>query len=327
MKTLKIIIFTFFFILITGCKPNNNGEQSANIHQKDTGISSVVIKTEVLLEKDKEQTKSVKTNITQKQQKSANYEKIEKNIAKEKINEKLSKYATFMAGKSPYQGTVEMSRIKFMWLTGPPIPGRVLSDEDIENLCKNNYKNISKELYILIATSFGYSSRPALQGTVEDGIAIIKNLMENGTPEVSTQAKLLLAEFTAQTTGLQNESIKLFKEGIEELEKQGADVNKIIESEKEKVAAYIYNDDLEGADAAAKELLEKYSRNDKANVLWDNVLELYWLRIMGWKDENPEHACELCKEGLEINNGYAIKKGDPWEFKSEYERLSRKKGI
>ena len=324
MKTITFITLTFILIIITGCKPNNNNEQLSPKALKDSGISSVVIKTEVLLEKDNEQTKSVKTNITQKLQKSADYKKIEQYMAKEKTKKKLSDYAAYMVGKSPYQDSVKMSRVKFMSLTGKPIPGRVLSDEDIENLCNNNYENISKELYILIATSFGYSSRPALQGTVEDGTAIIKNLMENGTPEVSTQAKLLLAEFTAQTTGLQNESIKLFKEGIEELEKQGADVDKIIESEKEKVATYIYNDDLESADAAAEELLEKYSNNKQAKVLWNNVLELYWLRIMGWKDENPEHARELCKQGLEINNGYAVKKGDPWDFKSEYERLSKK---
>jgi len=327
MKTIIIIIFTFFLILITGCKPGNNDRQTLPTRTKETNVPTVVIKSENTIEKKNGETKIVKANDTQKLQKSANYEKIEQYIAdlnaKEDAKKKLSEYAAFMKGKSPYQGNVKMSRVKFMSLTGQPIPGRVLSDKDIENLCKNNYKNISKEIYNLVAACFGYSCNANLQGSVADGEALIENLIANGTPDVRTQAKTLLAGFTAQANGRQSDAIKLFEESINEMEEQGVDLNIIIDSEKEKVATYIYNDDLEGADTAAEELLEKYSKTDESKVLWNNVLELYWLRIMGWKDENPEHARELCKQGLEINNGYAVKKGDPWDFKSEYERLSK----
>ena len=330
MKIITITTIICNVILITGCKPGNNESKTLSIQQNDIKKIAIVTNSNILLIKNKKQTKVAKTNDTRKLKKPADYKKIEQYMvnlnAKEYTKKKLCEYAAFMNGKSPYQGNVKMKRVRFMSLCGQPIPGRVLSDEDVENLCKDNYKNVSRELIDLISSCFGYSSRPALQGSVADGEAIIKELIEKGTPEVETQAKVLLAGYIAQTDGRQDEAITLLDESVKEMKEQNTDVNKIIESEKEKVAAYIYNDDLEGADAAAKELLEKYSRNDKANVLWDNVLELYWLRIMGWKDENPEHACELCKEGLEINNGYAIKKGDPWEFKSEYERLSRKKG-
>ena len=328
---MKIITFIILIFVITGCKPGNNESKTLSIQQNDIKKIAIVTNSNILLIKDKEQTKVAKTNDTRKKLKPANYEKIKKYVAglnaKKDTKKKLCEYAAFMNGKSPYQGNVKMKRVRFMSLCGQPIPGRILSDEDVKSLCAGNYNKISKELYKIIGTSFGYSEKADLQGTVEDGQALINELIENGSSEVKTQAKLLYAELIAQIAGQQEEAIKLFDEGIKEMEAQNVDVNKILESEKEKVAAYIYNDDLEGADAAAKELLEKYSRNDKANVLWDNVLELYWLRIMGWKDENPEHARELCKEGLEINNGYAIKKGDPWEFKSEYERLIQKASI
>ena len=156
MKIITITILICNFILITGCKPGNNESKTLSIQQKDTKNTATVIKSDILLIKDKEQTKVAKTNDTRKKLKPANYEKIEKYVAglnaKKDTKKKLCEYAAFMNGKSPYQGNEKMKRVRFMSLCGQPIPGRILSDEDVKSLCAGNYNKISKELYKIIGS-------------------------------------------------------------------------------------------------------------------------------------------------------------------------------
>ena len=282
---------------------------------------------EVIIVK-KQVNEGIRTNTYEKVEvKSADYELISNKIAsieaKRNLDVKLKGYALFMKNKKPFKEVLHMDRIKSSGLTGKPIPGRILTDYDVKQLCKGNEEKITEILYELIAASMGYAPAADKKATIEDAEALLKYLMQHGTPEVQAEAKVIMATFITQTVDRQEEALSLFDEAINEMKKANMDEKDIIAAEADRVLVYIFMDDPEGMESAADKFYETYKENNSQEYFWEKMMELYWIRATTFLRLDNEYAKDICMEAISIDNEHAKRSCEKWKIKKFYENIEK----
>ena len=321
MKSSNILV-TSCIVLLCGCgKPvDSNRVQKTNTQSISEKNDAIIVK------KSQEETETTNT-YTKITIQTADYEEIANKItaieAKRELDEKLAEYAAFMKKKKPFQGTVKLERITCSSLTGPPIPGRILTDDDVACLCSNNEKKISMNLHELIAASMGYAPEGGKKATVEDGEALLRYLMQYGKPEVQAEAKSILAAYITQTVGRQDEALGIFNEAITEMKAADMDIKEIIGAEVDRVSVYIYKDDPEGMEEVSDVFYKKYKDTESKEYFWDKMMELYWIRTKTWRGVDDAYALKLCREAMEIDNEYAEKACERWGIKDMHDYIKK----
>jgi len=243
------------------------------------------------------------------------------------LKERIDDYTIKMFHKSSYKGVNRPKRAKALFRNGELITGRILSDKDVADLCKDSLQQINKELKNIIDRSFtdGY---PGQRLPLEDAIAILKYLIENGSSDVSLQSQIDLGRYYSHISGSGEKGLGIQKKAIESAIDMNYPNDKILSWRANAAAVLLYMDRLEESDIEAEKLLNEYEASRKNVEKWDEswnaLFELFTERIMAWKFENPAHAVEICDKALKVNNGMAIKNGDPLEFRNDREWIIKR---
>ena len=321
---MRIILLLILLLFAQGCGKETN---KSNLAERNVEKS-----------KDKKNINNNKTNIYLKQESVhisptnniADFSKIIKEINESKdlldIDERIDAYTAKMFQKSGYDCVDRPKRARALFRTGKIIPGRILSVKDIAALCKNSLNEVTEELSDLIDRSF--TDCPGKRLPVEDAVAILNYLIENGSTDVVLQSQVNLGTYFNRIKEYGEKGLELQLEAIQKAQNMNYSIDKILQWKANSIQSLLYLDRLEEADLKAEELFNEYEEKRKNVKEWDDswecLIHLYYKMITAWKFEDTHHAMELCKK---IQNGKSemIKKyDDPYRFKDTYKWLLKR---
>ena len=324
----SILIFLFLIINLSGCGKENKDKESGSITESTNNVKSIFTlnsnsQDKIISSVNQESNYNITNNI-------ADISKIIREINESKdllnIDERIDNYTVKMFHKSGYDCVDRPKRASALFRNSGILPGRILSDKDIAALCKDSLNEVTEELSDLIDRSF--TDCPGKRLPVEDAVAILNYLIENGSTDVVLQSQVNLGTYFNRIKEYGEKGLELQLEAIQKAQNMNYSIDKILQWKANSIQSLLYLDRLEEADLKAEKLLNEYEEKRK-NVKewdesWDNLFLLYTYRIMAWSFENPEHAIEICNEALKVNNGMAEKNGDPLGFKRNRKRLLKR---